>query len=124
MPWGVEDAQAAVGAGLDVSSPIHAAVIPLLSPASTSGPHFPLSIYGEVELGTQPNLEQRFYGMEWALGLPHPGVKRLTVGLGLRELEATSPISEDLGLSPRCWFSEFEWLGVGAGSSGQGPTWA
>lgn len=51
---GVEDAQAAVRAELDILSPIHAAVIPSPSLASTSGPLSPLSIYGEVELGTQP----------------------------------------------------------------------
>ena len=41
----------AVGAGLDIFPPTHAAETPLLSPASTSGPPFPLSIYGEEHLG-------------------------------------------------------------------------
>lgn len=56
MVWGAEKTQAAVGTELGTSSPICAAVIPFPSLASTSGSHFPLSIYREVELGTQPKI--------------------------------------------------------------------
>lgn len=45
---GVKGARTAVGAELDILSPIHAAVIPF--PLQLP----PLNIYGEVELGTQP----------------------------------------------------------------------
>lgn len=58
---GVEDAQAAVRAELDMLPPIHAAVIPFPSLASTAGPLSPLRIYGEVELGTQPKKKKKIH---------------------------------------------------------------
>lgn len=58
--WGevgghMEGVQAAGGVDLDMLSSICAAVVPSL-PSFHLWTRFPLSVYGEIELGTQPKL--------------------------------------------------------------------
>lgn len=97
------------GAGLDGWSPSHT---PLLAPASTSGPHFPLRLDGEGGLGTRRTWTA-LPGNRNGSGPPHPverGPRWTACGSLSHESRVRGPRS-----SLRCQTSEFE---------GQGRTWA